>query len=135
MEEERQPEIHLFSAWFKEHHHDVDGARAAYQLVHTEISAGLLEAIIKHSNMECRLGNMDNALAIYGHAMAVEKGMEHSPALPVLFAQYARFMYLVPGQLEKAREILVEAPELVQLSKPFLETMICLEGASISKEN
>ncbi|KAI4364099.1 hypothetical protein MLD38_020236 [Melastoma candidum] len=123
----RQPEIHLFSAWFKEHRHDVDGARAAYQLVHTEISPGLLEAIIKHSNMERRLGNIDNALAIYEQAIAVEKGKEHSQALPVLFAHYARFLYLVPGKLEKAREILVQASEPVQLSKPFLETMICLE--------
>lgn len=52
---QRQPEIHLFAAWFKEHNGDVPGARAAYQLVHTEISPGLLEAIIKHANMERRL--------------------------------------------------------------------------------
>ncbi|KAI4319502.1 hypothetical protein MLD38_033091 [Melastoma candidum] len=123
----RQPEIHLFSAWFKEHHGDVDGARAAYQLVLTEISPGLLEAIIKHANMEHRQGNIDDALAVYEQAIAVEKGKEHSQPLPVLFAQYARFLYLAPGKYEKAREILVEAPEHVQLSKPFLETMICLE--------
>ncbi|KAI4341781.1 hypothetical protein MLD38_026465 [Melastoma candidum] len=123
----RQPEIHLFSAWFKEHHGDVVGARAAYQLVHTEISPGLLEAIIKHANMERRLGNLDDALAVYEQAIEIEKVKEHSQALPVLFAQYARFLYSAPGKYEKAREILVEAPEHVQLSKPFLETMICLE--------
>lgn len=52
---QRQPEIHLFAAWFKEHSGDIAGARAAYQLVHAEISPGLLEAIIKHANMERRL--------------------------------------------------------------------------------
>jgi len=52
---QRQPEIHLFCARFKEQTGDIDGARAAYQLVHTETSPGLLEAIIKHANMEYRL--------------------------------------------------------------------------------
>lgn len=52
---QRQPEIHLFCARFKEQAGDIAGARAAYQLVHTETSPGLLEAIIKHGNMEYRL--------------------------------------------------------------------------------
>lgn len=52
---QRQPEIHLFAARFKEHSGDVPGARASYQLVHSEISPGLLEAIVKHANMEHRL--------------------------------------------------------------------------------
>lgn len=52
---QRQPEIHLFAARLKEQRDDVPGARAAYQLVHTEISPGLLEAIIDHANMERRL--------------------------------------------------------------------------------
>ncbi|KAK4762621.1 hypothetical protein SAY86_008389 [Trapa natans] len=123
----RQPEIHLFAAWFKEQNGDIPGARSAYQLVHAEISPGLLEAIIKHANMERRLGNMDAALTVYEQAIAIEKGKEHSQTLPVLFAQYARFLYLCPAKQEKARDILSEAPENVQLSKPFLETMICME--------
>jgi hypothetical protein len=52
---QRQPEIHLFCARFKEQAGDIVGARGAYQLVHTEISPGLLEAIIRHANMEHRL--------------------------------------------------------------------------------
>ncbi|KAJ0637472.1 putative CRAL-TRIO lipid binding domain-containing protein [Helianthus annuus] len=48
----RQPEIHLFDARFKEQGRHIAGARASYQLVHAEISPGLLEAIIKHANME-----------------------------------------------------------------------------------
>lgn len=53
--QQRRPEIHLFAARFKEQNGDIAGARASYQLVHTEISPGLLEAIIKHANMEYRL--------------------------------------------------------------------------------
>lgn len=52
---QRQPEIHLFTARIKEQRGDVPGARGAYQLVHTEISPGLLEATIEHANMERRL--------------------------------------------------------------------------------
>ncbi|KAM5563320.1 pre-mRNA-processing factor 39 [Rosa sericea] len=124
----RQPEIHLFAARFKEQSGDIPGAQAAYQLVHSEISPGLLEAIIKHANMEHRLGNMEAAYSLFEQAIAIEKGKEHSQTLPVLFAQYARFAYLVSLNAEKARAIFLEAVEHVQLSKAFLEALIHFES-------
>ncbi|MBA0790955.1 hypothetical protein Gohar_015567 [Gossypium harknessii] len=93
----RQPEIHLFAARFKEQNGDIEGAQAAYHLVHSEISPGLLEAIIKHANMEWRLGKLEDAFSLYEQAIAIEKGKEHSQTLPMLFAQYSRFSYLVGG--------------------------------------
>ncbi|XP_040972675.1 pre-mRNA-processing factor 39 isoform X3 [Gossypium hirsutum] len=123
----RQPEIHLFDARFKEQHGDIPGARAAYQLVHSEISPGLLEAIIKHANMESRLGKLDDAFSLYEQAIAIEKGKEHSQTLSMLYAQYSRFSFLVSGNAEKAREILTRALDHVQLSKPFLEALIHFE--------
>uniref|UniRef100_A0A803M969 Pre-mRNA-processing factor 39 n=1 Tax=Chenopodium quinoa TaxID=63459 RepID=A0A803M969_CHEQI len=124
----RQPEIHLFAARIKEQRGDVPGARGAYHLVHTEISPGLLEATIEHANMERRLGNMEDAFSLYEQAIAIEKGKEHSQSLPMLFAQYSRFVYLVYGNAEKARDILVGALDHVQLSKPLLEALIHLES-------
>ncbi|PON66832.1 Tetratricopeptide-like helical domain containing protein [Trema orientale] len=124
----RQPEIHLFAARFKEQSGDIEGARAAYQLVHSETTPGLLEAIIKHANMEHRLGNLEDAFSLYEQAIAIEKGKEHSQSLPMLFAQYSRFAYLVSGNAEKARKILVDALEHVQLSKPLLEALIHFES-------
>ncbi|KAG8389153.1 hypothetical protein BUALT_Bualt02G0199500 [Buddleja alternifolia] len=124
----RQPEIHLFAARFKEQHGDVSAARAAYQLVHTGISPGLLEAIIKHANMEHRLGNMEDACSLYEQAIAIEKGKEQSQTLPLLFAQYSRFIFLVSGNVDKASEILARGVETAQLSKPLLEAMIHLES-------
>ncbi|XVF32328.1 hypothetical protein REPUB_Repub17cG0072300 [Reevesia pubescens] len=123
----RQPEIHLFAARFKEQNGDIPGARAAYQLVHSEISPGLLEAIIKHANMERRLGKLEDAFSLYEQAIAIEKGKEHSQTLPMLYAQYSRFSYLVSGNAEKAREVLTGALDQVQLSKPFLEALIHFE--------
>lgn len=38
---------------------------------------------------------MDDAFSVYEQAIAIEKGKEHSQTLPVLFAQYARFLYVV----------------------------------------
>ncbi|XP_042517188.1 pre-mRNA-processing factor 39-like isoform X1 [Macadamia integrifolia] len=124
----RQPEIHLFAARFKEQTGDVAGACAAYQLVHSGISPGLLEAVVKHANMEHRLGNLEDAFSLYEQAIATEKGKEQSQTLPMLFVQYARFFYLVAGNAEKAREVLVEAIDNVQLSKPLLEALIHLEA-------
>ncbi|XP_057718313.1 pre-mRNA-processing factor 39-1 isoform X2 [Arachis stenosperma] len=124
----RQPEIHLFSARFKEQSGDIAGARAAYQLVHTEISPGLLEAIIKHANMEHRLGKLEDAFSLYEQAIAIEKGKEHSQTLPMLFAQFSRFVYLASGNAEKARQILVEGVENVMMSKPLLEALLHFEA-------
>ncbi|XP_057507970.1 pre-mRNA-processing factor 39-1-like isoform X2 [Actinidia eriantha] len=124
----RQPEIHLFAARFKEHSGEIPGARAAYQLVNTEIAPGLLEAIIKHANMEYRLGNLEDACSVYEQAIVIEKGKEHSQSLPFLFAQYSRFLHLVSGNVEKAREVLVQAHENVELTKPLLEALIHLES-------
>ncbi|KAM3731179.1 hypothetical protein ACB098_12G143000 [Castanea mollissima] len=124
----RQAEIHLFAARFKEQNGDIPGARGAYQLVHTEISPGLIEAIIRHANMEHRLGNLEDAYSLYEQAIAIEKGKEHSQTLPMLYAQYSRFVYMVSGNAEKAREILVQALEHVQLSKPLLEALIHFEA-------
>ncbi|THF99737.1 hypothetical protein TEA_001139 [Camellia sinensis var. sinensis] len=124
----RQPEIHLFAARFKEHSGDIPGARSAFQLVHTEISPGLLEAIIKHANMEHRLGNLEDACSVYEQAIAIEKGKEHSQTLPFLFAQYSRFLHLVSSNVERSREVLVQGLENVQLSKPLLEALIHLES-------
>ncbi|XP_058005800.1 pre-mRNA-processing factor 39-1 isoform X2 [Hevea brasiliensis] len=124
----RQPEIHLFAARFREQSGDIPGARAAYQLVHTEITPGLLEAVVKHANMEHRLGNLKDAFSLYEQAIAIEKGKEHSQVLPMLYAQYSRFLYLVAANVEKAREVLVEALENSPLSKPLLEAFIYLES-------
>lgn len=62
---QRQPEIHLFAARLKEQRDDIPGARAAYQLVHTEISPGLLEAIIDHANMERRLVKIFQMFSVF----------------------------------------------------------------------
>lgn len=123
----RQPEIHLFAARSREHSGDIAGARSSYQLVH-EISPGLLEAIIKHANMEHRLGNLEDTCSLYEQTIAIEKGKEHSQSLPLLFAQYSRFLYLVLGKAEKAREVLDQALENNQPSKPLLEALIHLES-------
>ncbi|KAI5599967.1 hypothetical protein POPTR_002G257100v4 [Populus trichocarpa] len=123
----RQPEIHIFAARLKEQNGDVSGARAAYQVVHAEIAPGLLEAIIKHANMEHRLGNLEDAFSLYEQAIAIEKGKEHSQVLPALYAQYARFVYLASNNVEKAREILLEGLENAQYSKPLLEALIHFE--------
>ncbi|KAM0949377.1 putative tetratricopeptide-like helical domain superfamily [Dioscorea sansibarensis] len=124
----RQPEIHLFAARFKEFSVDIVGARAEYQVVYTEISPCYLEAIVKHANMEYRLGFKEAAAAVYEEVIAAEQAKEHSQILPMLLVQYSRYLFLVAGNAEKAREVLAGAHENVQLSKHFLEAVIHLES-------
>ncbi|WOL10648.1 pre-mRNA-processing factor 39 isoform X1 [Canna indica] len=124
----KQPEIHLFAARFKELSGDAVGARTVYQILYTEISPGLLEAIVKHANMEYRLGEKDAALSVYERAISAEQAKEHSQLLPLLLIQYTRFLHLVVGDAEKAREVLSGHLENMQLSKLILEAAIYLES-------
>ncbi|XP_074575508.1 pre-mRNA-processing factor 39-1-like isoform X3 [Curcuma longa] len=124
----KQPEIHLFAARFKELCADVDGARTTYQFLYSEVSPGLLEAIVKYANMEYRLGEKEAAFSIYESAINAELEKEHSQLLQLLLIQYTRFLYLVVGDAEKARELLSKHLENLQLSRPVLEAVIHLES-------
>ncbi|GLJ52711.1 hypothetical protein SUGI_1122340 [Cryptomeria japonica] len=124
----RQPEIHIFAARFKEQLGDTVGARAEYQLLNTEIAPGLLDGVIKHANMEHRLGNLEAASSVFDMAIAAEKSKEHSQSLHLLFIQYSRYLQIVEGNAERAKEVLTEAFQLLPYSKPLMEVAIHLES-------
>ncbi|WVZ55947.1 hypothetical protein U9M48_006544 [Paspalum notatum var. saurae] len=124
----KQPEIHLFSARFKELNGDISGARAEYQHLYSDLCPGFLEAIVKHSNMEHRLGDKESACSVYDTAIAAERGKEQSLLLPTLLIQYSRFLFLAIRDLEKAREILTALHEQLNMTKPVLEAIIHLES-------
>ncbi|KAJ6790836.1 pre-mRNA-processing factor 39 isoform X1 [Iris pallida] len=123
----KQPKIHLFAAKFKELNGDVVGARAQYQLLYSVVSPYLLEAIVKHANMEYRLGNKEAAFSIYEKMIAAAQEKEQFQVLPLLLVQYSRFLYLVANDVEKARDTLSGLCHL-QLSKPLLQAVIHLES-------
>ncbi|AQL08879.1 Tetratricopeptide repeat (TPR)-like superfamily protein [Zea mays] len=124
----KQPEIHLFSARFKELNGDISGARAEYQHLYSDLCPGFLEAIVKHSNMEHRLGDKELSCSVYEKAIAAEKGKEQSQLLPTLLIQYSRFLFLAIRDLEKAREILTVLHEQLNVTKTVLEAVIHLES-------
>ncbi|KAL4571948.1 hypothetical protein LXL04_018716 [Taraxacum kok-saghyz] len=95
MEARKNMELAENALWLKEINGNIEGARGSYQLVHGEISPGLLQAIVKHANMEYCLGNVGDACSLYEETIAIEKGKEHSQIFPFLFAQYSQFLYLV----------------------------------------
>jgi pre-mRNA-processing factor 39 len=124
----KQPEIHLFNARFKELNGDVSGARAEYQHLYTELCSGFLEAIVKHSNMELRLGDKESACLVYEKAIAAEREKEQSQLLPVLLIQYSRFLFLAIRDVDKARETLTALHEQFNVTKPVIEAIIHLES-------
>ncbi|KAJ8467807.1 hypothetical protein OPV22_030359 [Ensete ventricosum] len=124
----KQPEIHLFAARFKEFSGDIVGARTQYQILYSEVSPGLLEAFVRHANMEYRLGEKEAAFSVYQTAISAEQGKEQSQLLPLLLVQYSRFLYLVVGDADKGREVLSGHLENMQLSRPVLEAVIHLES-------
>lgn len=123
----KQPEMHLFSARFKELNGDAAGARVEYQHLYSELYPGFLEAIVKHANMEHRLGDKESACLVYEKAIGAEKEKEQSQLLPTLLIQYSRFLYMV-RDLEKAREILTGLHDQANMTKSILEAVIFLES-------
>ncbi|KAH9325282.1 hypothetical protein KI387_005460, partial [Taxus chinensis] len=127
-------EIHIFAARFKEQIGDIDGARAAFQIL-GELAPELVETVVKHANMEKRLGNIEVAMSIYETAIAAEKAKEKSHMLDMLIIQYTRFLHQVEGNVDKAREVLVHSLDLLPSSKPLIMAAIHFESISrISKE-
>jgi pre-mRNA-processing factor 39 len=124
----KQPEIHLFSARFKELNADVSGARAEYQHLYSELCPGFLEAIVKHSNMELRLGDKECACSVYEKAISAEREKKHSQLLPTLLIQYSRFLFLAIRDMDKARETLTALHEQFNVTKPVIEAIIHLES-------
>ncbi|CAL4921418.1 unnamed protein product [Urochloa decumbens] len=124
----KQPEIHLFSARFKELNGDVSGARTEYQHLYSELCPSFLEAIVKHSNMEHRLGDKESACSVYEKAIACEREKEQSQLLPTLLILYSRFLFLAIQDLEKARETVTALHEQLNITKPVLEAVIHLES-------
>ncbi|KAF8717970.1 hypothetical protein HU200_025435 [Digitaria exilis] len=124
----KQPEIHLFSARFKELNGDVSGARSEYQHLYSVLCPGFLEAIVKHSNMEHRLGDKESACSVYEKVIAAEREKDQSQLLPTLLIQYSRFLFLAIQDMEKARDTLTALHEQLNVSKPVLEAVIHLES-------
>ncbi|KAH6763476.1 heat shock protein 70 [Perilla frutescens var. hirtella] len=122
---ERDPS---FAARFKGQLSDILRARAAYQHVHTRISPGLLEAIIKHAYLEHQLWKLNDADFLHELAIAIEIEKEQSQTSSLLFTRYSHFVFLASSNVYKAREILVRGVESAPLSKPLLEAMIHLES-------
>ncbi|GLJ28101.1 hypothetical protein SUGI_0552010 [Cryptomeria japonica] len=117
----RQPEIHIFVARFKEQLGDTVGAYVEYQLFNTKIAPGLMDGVIKHANIEHRLGNLEVASSVFDMAIAVEKRKEHSQSLHLLFIQYSRYLQIVEENVKRAKEVFTEAFHLLPYSKPLLE--------------
>ncbi|KAL6549880.1 hypothetical protein OROMI_020368 [Orobanche minor] len=95
---QRQPAILLIDARFKERHCDISGARAASQLVYSEISCWHLEVITP--NMEHQLLRMHEQAKL---------------------SNEFDFIMRFGARWKKAMEIIDQAVENIQLSKPLLE--------------
>lgn len=50
-------------------------------------------------------GNLKDAFSLYEQTIAIEKGKEHSQVLPMLYAQYSRFLYLVSSVMPSVRPL------------------------------
>ncbi|XP_047087213.1 uncharacterized protein LOC124698844 [Lolium rigidum] len=125
-EVEKLVKVYLLSAASKERNEDPAGARADYQFLHSKLCPGLLEAIVKHSYFEHRMGNEHLACIVYEKAIEAEKEKEHSKLLPLLLIQYSRFCYTALHNPVKARGVLDGLYGLSSITKTSLQDVISL---------
>ncbi|KAK4421109.1 Pre-processing factor 39 [Sesamum alatum] len=128
------PEIHLFSARFKEHIGDVNGARAALLQCDTKADLSFVDNVVTLANLERRLGNFTAASAAYEKALKTVREKQKPHLLPSLYSQFARLTFLITGSAAAARDVLVEGVRHVPRCRFLLEELIKFamthEGAS-----
>ncbi|KAK4386505.1 Pre-processing factor 39 [Sesamum angolense] len=128
------PEIHLFSARFKEHIGDVNGARAALLLCDTKADLSFVDNVVTLANLERRLGNFTAASATYEKALKTVRERQKLHLLPSLYSQFARLTFLITGSAAAATDVLVEGVRHVPRCRFLLEELIKFamthEGAS-----
>ncbi|XP_011085285.1 uncharacterized protein LOC105167319 isoform X3 [Sesamum indicum] len=128
------PEIHIFSARFKEHIGDVNGARAALLLCDTKADLSSVDNVVTLANLERRLGNFRAASATYEKALKTVRERQNLHLLPSLYSQYARLTFLITGSAADARDVLVEGVRHVPRCRFLIEELIKFamthEGAS-----
>ncbi|KAL0321336.1 UNVERIFIED_CONTAM: Pre-processing factor 39 [Sesamum radiatum] len=87
-------EIHLFSARFKEHIGDINGAHAALLLCDTKADLSFVDNVVTLANLERRLGNFTAASATYEKALKTARERQKLHLLPSLYSQFARLTFL-----------------------------------------
>ncbi|XVF25527.1 hypothetical protein REPUB_Repub13aG0220300 [Reevesia pubescens] len=120
----RMPVIHLFSARFKEKIRDVSDAHAALLQYETESDLSLLETVSIKANMEKRLGNFVAASNTYKEAVEIAAAKEKFDILPMLYINFSRLQYVVTGNSDAARDILIDGIKRMPHSKLLLEELI-----------
>ncbi|KAG8365591.1 hypothetical protein BUALT_Bualt18G0121700 [Buddleja alternifolia] len=117
-------EIHLFNARFKEHIGDVNGARSALLMCDTNTDSAFIEKVVLQANMERRLGNFAAATVMYEKALetAIEKQKLH--ILPGLYSHCSRLTFLITGNVDAARDVLIDGLRHVPRCRFLLEELI-----------
>ncbi|KAL6544901.1 hypothetical protein OROMI_023763 [Orobanche minor] len=128
------PEIHLFSARFKEHIGDVSGARAALVQCDTKTDSSFIENVVTLANLERRRGKFSAASATYKKALKTARKKRKRHVLPHLYFHFAQLTFLTTGSAAAARDVLIEGVRGVPHCRFLLEELIKFamthEGAS-----
>ncbi|XP_073150054.1 uncharacterized protein [Henckelia pumila] len=118
------PDIHLFSARFKEHLGDVNGARASLQQCDAKTDSCFFEKVVTEANMERRLGNLAKASTAYEEALKTAKEKQKSHVLPRLYSHYSRFTFMITGSADAARNILINGVKQLPNCRFLFEELI-----------
>ncbi|KAK1297602.1 hypothetical protein QJS10_CPB15g01113 [Acorus calamus] len=116
--------IHVLCARFKEQIRDISGARAFLPQCGVDLASDFLHNVTREANMERRLGNVEAASMIYENAIKMAKDKQKMEILAALYIRFSKFTYVVSGNAEAARDILIKGikylPQCKSLIKIFL---------------
>ena len=115
----RRPEMHIFAAQFEESQGNVSDARDTYKHVVSELSPGLLSAIMAAANFERRQGDRVAACSFYEDIIQDDKTKQDPQTYAFVSMQYAYFLHKQYNALESLRavyrEALVRCPDIKAL--------------------
>ncbi|KAF5190160.1 Pre-mrna-processing factor [Thalictrum thalictroides] len=123
----RVPAIHIFCARYKEKIGDVFGSRAAFHQCDSESDFDLIENVRREANMEKRLGNIEAAFQIYEEALHMVKQKKNSHVFSMLSIHFSRYKYMVTGNLDATRDVLIEGIQHLPHCKLLIEEFLKFE--------
>ena len=128
----------IAQGYFEETHKNVEEARRLYKYAYEEVTPGLLEAVIKHINLERREKNYNEVDRLFKYAINIVNDTGNSGNIMYVSSLYARFHQFVMGDLSKAIEIYEQALEKSGDKKAlyyiYINALNCLENLDLKLE-
>jgi len=107
----RKPYLFVSQGYFEELHGNTEEAKKLYKHVYEKVAPGLLNAVLKHINLERRNSNFTEVENLYQKALEVAENEGKPETIALIASHYGRFYQNIMKNPNKAIEVFESALE------------------------